>query len=213
MKTDDLVNILSTNVETVDRRLMSRTIAGAVAVGAVVALGAALIVLGGRTDVGNAGRLDFMIAKIAFAVAVAAVALFYLIRFARPASGRPGSMALVVLPFSGIVGLAAISLANAPALHWQSMFMGDEWLECLLSIPLIAIVPFALVIWAVRQAAPTDLRRTGALAGLVAGGMSAAGYALHCGADSLPFIAVWYSGTILLCTLTGAVLGPRLLRW
>ena len=37
-----------------------------------------------------------------------------------------------------------------------------------------------------RQAAPTHLRQTGALAGLVAGGLSAIGYALHCTADSLP---------------------------
>jgi hypothetical protein len=29
----------------------------------------------------------------------------------------------------------------------------------------------------------------------------------------LPFFAVWYCGTILLCTLAGAALGPRLLRW
>jgi len=122
-------------------------------------------------------------------------------------------MALVALPFVGIVGLAAISLAYAPAVHWQAMLMGNEWLECLLSIPIIAIVPFALVVWAVRQAAPTHLRRAGALAGLVAGGLSATGYALHCTADSLPFVAIWYSGTIMLCTLAGAVLGPRLLRW
>jgi hypothetical protein len=81
------------------------------------------------------------------------------------------------------------------------------------SVPVIAIVPFALVIWAVRQAAPTHLRRAGALAGLVSGGLSAAGYALHCTDDSLPFVAVWYGSTILLCTLAGAVLGPRLLRW
>jgi len=29
----------------------------------------------------------------------------------------------------------------------------------------------------------------------------------------LPFIAVWYGGTIVLCTLAGATLGKRLLRW
>jgi hypothetical protein len=213
MKTDDLIDILSTNIEAVDRRLMSRTIAGAVAVSAVVALGGALIMLGSRTDAWRAEALGFMFSKLTFAVTVAALAFFYLIRFARPARGQRGSMALVALPFVGIVGLAAISLAYAPAMHWQTMFMDDEWLECLLSIPIIAIVPFALVVWAVRQAAPTDLRRAGALAGLVAGGLSAAGYGLHCTADSLPFVAVWYSGTILLCTLVGAVLGPRLLRW
>jgi hypothetical protein len=67
--------------------------------------------------------------------------------------------------------------------------------------------------WAVRQAAPTDLRRAGAFAGLVAGGVSALAYALHCTDDSIPFIAVWYGGTIALCTLAGAITGPKLLRW
>ena len=58
-----------------------------------------------------------------------------------------------------------------------------------------------------------NLVRAGAFAGLIAGGVSAMGYALHCTDDSLPFIAVWYGGTIVLCTLAGAALGPRLLRW
>lgn len=93
------------------------------------------------------------------------------------------------------------------------MVTGLALLECLLSIPTIAIVPFALTMWAVRQAAPTDLRRAGAFAGLVASGISAVAYALHCTDDSLPFVALWYGGTIVVCTLAGAALGPRLLRW
>jgi hypothetical protein len=112
-----------------------------------------------------------------------------------------------------IVALALVSLGSAPVSHWDRMVAGDEWLECLVSIPIIAIVPFALTIWAVRQAAPTDLHRAGAFAGLVAGGISAVAYALHCTDDSLPFVAVWYGGTIVVCTLAGAALGPRLLRW
>jgi hypothetical protein len=93
------------------------------------------------------------------------------------------------------------------------MIVGDQWLECLISIPIIAIVPFTISMWVVRRAAPTDLARAGAFAGLAAGGMSAMAYALHCTDDSLPFIAVWYGGTIVLCILAGAILGPRLLRW
>ncbi|TAJ81802.1 DUF1109 domain-containing protein [Reyranella sp.] len=213
MKTGDLINMLTTNIEAVDHRQVSRTLAAAVAGGAVIALGAALIMLGGRSNIRSDEALAFLIVKLTFAVAVTLLASVYLTRLVRPGVHWRGWMALVGVPFAGIVGLAAISLANAPALHWQAMFMGDEWLECLLSIPIIAIIPFALVIWAVRQAAPTNLRRAGALAGVVAGGLSAAGYALHCTADSLPFVAVWYGGTIMLCTLGGAVLGPRLLRW
>lgn len=213
MKTDDLIAMLSTNFEAVDQRQVLRTLVRAVAIGAMVALGAALIVLGGRTDIQSGQAPAFLATKLFFAAAVTVPAFFYLTRLARSGERRRGWMALVALPFVGIAGLASISLTQAPALHWQTMLMGDEWLECLLSIPIIAIVPFALVVWAVRQAAPTNLRRTGALAGLVAGGLSAAGYALHCTADSLPFVAIWYSGTILLCTLAGAALGPRLLRW
>jgi len=43
--------------------------------------------------------------------------------------------------------------------------------------------------------------------------MSATGYALHCVDDTVPFVALWYGGTIALCTVAGAALGPRLLRW
>lgn len=85
--------------------------------------------------------------------------------------------------------------------------------ELRVAIPVIAVVPFALAVAAMRQAAPTNFRQAGALVGLLAGGLSAAGYALHCTADSLPFVAPWYGGTILLCMLAGALLGPRLLRW
>lgn len=91
--------------------------------------------------------------------------------------------------------------------------MGDEWIECIISIPVIAIVPFAFVIAAVRTAAPTNLVRTGAFTGLASGGISAMAYSLHCTDDSLPFVAIWYGGTIVLCTVAGAAFGPRLLRW
>jgi hypothetical protein len=122
-------------------------------------------------------------------------------------------MTFVAAPFVATVLLAAISLAFAPISHWDSMIVGDRWLECLLSIPVIAIVPFAVIIWALRRMAPTDLVRAGALGGLVAGAISATGYALHCSDDSLPFVALWYGGTIAICTAAGALLGPRLLRW
>jgi hypothetical protein len=144
---------------------------------------------------------------------IVGLALVYLTRLARPGGERKTPSFLVAIPFLVIVVLAGISLALAPSSHWDKMIVGNEWLECLISIPIIAIVPFAISIWAVRRAAPTNLARAGAFAGLAAGGVSAMAYALHCTDDSLPFVAVWYGGTIVLCTLAGAALGPRLLRW
>jgi hypothetical protein len=213
MKTDDLVALLSTNPEPVDRRLVARTLYVALAAGAIVSLGLALVGLGVRSDLMTARALTFLVVKLSFAVGIVILALIYLTRLARPGGERRTSSMLVAMPFLVIVVVAAISLGFAPSSHWDKMIVGDQWLECLVSIPIIAIVPFAISIWAVRQAAPTNLARTGAVAGLIAGGVSAIAYALHCTDDSLPFVAVWYGGTIVLCTLAGAILGPRLLRW
>jgi hypothetical protein len=213
MKTDDLVTLLSTNPEPVDRSSVVRTLFVALAAGTIVAVGVVLIGLGVRSDFMTARAFIFLTVKLCFAVGVVGLALVYLTRLARPGGERAAPSFLVAMPFLVIVLLAAISLGFAPSSHWSKMIVGDEWLECVLSVPIIAIVPFAIAIWAVRRTAPTDLSRTGAFAGLIAGGVSAMAYALHCTDDSLPFVAVWYGGTIVLCTLAGAALGPRLLRW
>ena len=214
MKTDDLVALLSTNLEPVDRNAVVRTLYVAIAAGSIVAFGVAVVGLGFRADLMTTRALMFLAIKLAFAIGIVGLALLYLTRLARPGGERKISPALLVaMPFLTIMVLAGISLGSAPQSHWERMIVGDEWLECLLSIPIIAIVPFAISIWAVRKGAPTNLSRAGAFAGLIAGGVSAMAYALHCTDDSLPFIAVWYGGTIVLCTLAGAALGPRLLRW
>jgi hypothetical protein len=213
MKTEDLVAALSTRIEPVDHRLVSRTMGIAILAAAGVTLGLMLIGPGIRADQMTARALTFLVLKLAFAVATVGVSSIYLMRLARPGGERRTSSIRIMMPFAAIVLLAAISLGLAPSSHWDEMVMGDQWLECLLSIPIIAIVPFAIIVAAMRKAAPTNLERTGALAGLIAGGVSAMGYALHCTDDSLPFVAIWYGGTILLCTFAGAALGPRLLRW
>ena len=213
MKTDDLVAMLSTNVEPIGRGLVVRTISIAVAAAAALALCFMLVGLGVRADLMATRATVFLLLKVAFALAVVGVAMRYLTRLARPGAERGISPLAIAMPFAAIALLGAINLGMAPSSHWNRMILGDEWLECVLSIPVIAVVPFAVTIFAVRRAAPTNLVRTGAVAGLVAGGISAMAYALHCTADSLPFVAVWYGGTIVLCTLAGAALGPRLLRW
>ena len=213
MKTDDLISMLSTNVERVDPRQVVRTFGLAVLVGGAAALAAVLLALGMRPDLKAPSAVTHLPLKLAFTMGTLLLTWIVLTTLARPGGEQRAPIALVALPFIVIMLLAALSLASAPSSHWNTMIVGDNWLECLLSIPIIAIVPFAAIVWAVRQTAPTDLVRAGALAGLAAGGVSATAYALHCTDDSLPFVAVWYGGTIALCTLAGATLGPRLLRW
>ena|SRR5436190_3290466 len=213
MNTDDLVAMLSTNIEPIGRERVGRTISAAIVVGAAIAFGIMLAALGVRADLTTTHAMLFLLLKLVFALAVVGVAIRYLMRLARPGGERGISPFVIAVPFAAIAILGMISLGGAPSTYWNRMVVGDEWLECLLSIPIIAIVPFAVAIFAMRSAAPTNLVRSGAVAGLVAGGVSAMAYAFHCTDDSLPFVAVWYGGTIVLCTLAGAALGPRLLRW
>jgi len=213
MKTDDLIAMLGTNVEPVDRRYVLRVVGAAVAVGTLVAATAILLAFGFRADLTTTRAFIFLFSKLAFTMVTVVLTAIMLTKLARPGGERRISIVWVAFPFVAILLLAAVNLAFAPSAHWERMIVGDQWLECLLSIPIIAIAPFALITWAVRRMAPTDLRRTGALVGLAAGSISAAAYALHCVDDSLPFVALWYGGTIVLCTLAGVVLGPRLLRW
>lgn len=213
MRTEHLIDILSTNVEPVDRHKVTRSILVAIGLGAAAVVMLVVVMFGARPDYGHSEAHLYLAAKLVFSLTVVALSAVYLGRLARPGGERRVSLVVIALPFIGIVALAATVLSMAPPSHWDDAVMGDRWLECLVSIPLIAVVPFAATMWAVRQHMPTDLRRAGALAGLVAGGLSATGYALHCMDDSVPFVAVWYGATIILCGATGALLGPKLLRW
>ena len=213
MKTEELIDLLSTNIEPVDTRKVVRTLQIAIVAGLVLAFLTCIVTLGIRPDLDNAGVFGFLLVKMGFGVVVTVLGWHLLLKHARPGGENHSRIFLAAVPFAALMALAAVNLISVPASHWGHMIMGERWLGCLLSIPIIAVVPFAVITWAVRMAAPTNLLRTGALAGLVAGGISAAAYALHCPDDSWPFVALWYGGTIVLCTLAGAALGPRLLHW
>lgn len=213
MKTDELITMLSANVEPVDSRRVVRTVGAAVAIGAAAVVATVLFALGLRTNFIQASALWPLLLKLVFASAILAPALIFLSRLVRPGGEKRTPVLLVILPFVVIMLIAAASLTIAPRSHWNAMVIGDQWLECLISIPLIAVAPFAALVWAVRRMAPTDLARTGAVVGLIAGCLSAVGYALHCTDDFAPFVALWYGGTIALCAFAGWKLGPRLLRW
>jgi hypothetical protein len=213
MKTDELIEMLSTNVEPVDHRHLARSIHLAVVAGLAAALSIVLLVLGPRAGLSSESGLIPALLKIAVTAIILIPASIYLVRLARPGGEHTTPRAFIALAFVAVMALAALGLTFPPSSHWKGAILSDEWLECLISIPLIAIVPFAVIILVVRQMAPTDLARTGAFVGLVAGCVSAIGYALHCAGDTVPFFVLWYGGTIEVCAFVGWKLGPKLLRW
>jgi hypothetical protein len=211
MNTGQLIDLLSASVEPVKGRQMARTLASALAIGSVAALCVMLGTVSLRPDLASGTALAFTTLKFVFAVGVIAVGLRALSRLVRP--GREARLRVVLIPFLAIAIAATAALALWPSTGWPRMIVGPGWITCLYCIPLFAVPPFALLMWALRKGAPTNLVATGAMAGLVAGAIGAAAYAFHCADDALPFIALWYSVSIALCALIGASLGARFLRW
>jgi hypothetical protein len=93
------------------------------------------------------------------------------------------------------------------------MLMGHSAMLCPWRILVIGLPILAGAVWAVRGLAPTRLGLAGLAAGVAAGGLGAAIYALACNETSAPFLAVWYTLGIAALTGLGALFGSRLLRW
>ena len=213
MKTERLIDLLSTNLEPTKSKEIGRMLAWAVAIGAIAAFGMMLATVGLRTKAGGGFQGPFLALKLLFMMSVIGLGVALLARLLRPGQNTRRLFAIVFLPFLALGLACLIALALAQRNAWGPMILRTQWVMCLYCIPLFATVPFALLIWALRKGAPTNLRRTGAIAGLVAGGLGAVAYAFHCPDDSVPFIAIWYGAMVGLCALIGAALGPRLLRW
>ena len=209
MKTDELINMLGTNLEPVKGGDLRNTLMIALAVGAALASCLMLAIFG----VPAGGVVGLKILTLAFALGLVVAGARFLIGSARPV--EPGRKPLIVIGvlFCALILAGGTALVLAHPAAWSGMIFGSQWVACLVCIPLFAAAPFASLIWALRKGAPTNLMRTGAIAGLVAGALGAAVFAFHHPGGAIPFIALWYGGSILLCAVVGAILGSRLLRW
>ena len=109
--------------------------------------------------------------------------------------------------------LSVPELMVVPPDLWMPRLIGHNMRFCTTMIPLFALGPLVLLLWAFRRGAPDNPARAGAVAGLIAGGIGAAFYAAHCFDDSPLFVATWYTLAIGVVTGLGALLGSRFLRW
>jgi len=213
MKTDELIAALAAGAEPVDsraprQRLLRATVAGA-AVGAPLMIG----VLGLNPQLGQVAQWPMFWIKVAFAVAVAAAAFAVVLRLAKPGVPARRAAGVLAMPFAAIWLLAAAALLTSAPGEREALVLGSTWRVCPLNIGMLSLPALALSLWALRGLAPTRLRLAGAAAGLLAGGLGAAVYTLHCPEMAAPFIGTWYVLGMMVPTALGAALGPRMLRW
>lgn len=208
MKADD--GRSNARLDQVDSAKTTLKVSAAPLVGAAISLGFLAYVLGIRPDLQDGDIMFFVLARLLFGLSVVALSTVFLDRLSRAGSGFRSTLAFTALPFFGVMVLAVVGMAADP--NWVEMVTGDQWRSCALAVPIITIVPFVVIMGAVRLAAPVNPTQAGAVAGLAASAVSVITFTLHCTVDPAPLVALWFGGTGILCMISGASLGPRLLR-
>ena len=213
MKTDELVALLARDVTPVKRAALPMSLFLLALVGAVVAFAMMVPWLGIRPDLAEAmtGPTYWMKTLYTLGVGVAGFALAE--RLSRPgAKGRIG-WALAGFFAIAIAAIAVTQLVSTPPDQLRAALMGSSWDKCPWRILVLSLPGLAVILWTMRRFAPTRPAVAGAAAGLLAGGLAATVYGLHCQEIAAPFVALWYSLGMILSASVGALIGSRLLRW
>ncbi len=180
---------------------------------AAAAAGVSFLAFAGvRTDLMASGFAPTM-TKAALGLSLAAVSIVGAFRLSRPeVKTAPAAKGLIAIAV--ILGLVIATDFWSQGLDaWRMRLFGKSVLPCLTLIPLLAALPLAASLAALRRGATTKPAAAGALAGLASAGLAIVAYGLFCTEDSPMFIATWYSLAALVAGLAGAALGRLLLRW
>lgn len=213
MKTDDLIETLVQDAASRPRLSPVRRVLGATLLGALAAATLFVFALGVRSDLSSAFETWRFAFKFVLALVCIACAWQTCLELARPEVRLTDVVAWIAVTPALLAVAVLYELAIIPPAHWYERATGLYASTCLSAIPLLSIVPLMALLIALRAGAPRSPATTGAVAGLLAGSLSAALYATHCPDDSPLFVALWYTLAVGLVTLAGGLAGHRVLRW
>jgi len=211
LKTDELIAALAQDRQRTapPGRLIARTLPLALLVAAVLLLSTA----GPRADLLDVLSAPRFLYKFVLTLSLAVPALVLLPKVATPVPNAGAwQRALWLAPLVLLIGVV-LELLVLPGASWLPSAIGHNARWCLTMVPLLAAVPLAACLYCLRQAAPANPARAGAVAGLASGALAATVYAVHCTDDSPLFVALWYTLGVLFVSGVGAWLAARLARW
>ncbi len=212
MDTNELIKAL-----TADGRLPAAPHARVwwIATGLSIALAAAVVLatLSPRPDIATAVENPRFLFKVVFAIALAACAFGSVRALSRPSGNWRKAMPCLAAAPALLATAVVVELALLPAKTWPTRVVGANGPACLTAIFLIGLGPLAIILAALRHGAPTNSAIAGAVAGLLAGGIAATLYVIHCTDDSPLFVATWYTIAIAALAILGAAVSHRFVRW
>jgi hypothetical protein len=212
MDTNELIEALAS-----DARRSAASLAsvwwGAVVLAIILAAAAFLATLGPRADIAAAAQTARFLFKLVVTVALAASAFGLARALSRPGETWRKAMPFLALAPALIIMAVVVELVVLPPETWSARMIGTNNLICLTYVMLIGIGPLGIFLLAFRHGATTRPALSGAVAGLLAGGIAATLYAAHCTDDSPLFVATWYTIAIGLLALVGSAVAHRFARW
>jgi hypothetical protein len=212
MKTDELIALLSHDLEPARRGMVLRWLLLGLISGMAVSALAMMTMLGPRPDLHAAMRNGAFWMKFCYTLALAVLGFVIVQRQARAGADSRAPIVALAAPVVALTVLAGMALA-APTANSAKLVMGETWMVCPWLIVSLSLPVFAGLFLALRRLAPTRLTMAGAAAGLVAGASAATLYGFHCPEMAAPFILIWYTLGIAAAAGLGAVLGRWMLAW
>ena len=213
MHTDDLIRSLASDITSVALHSVARRVAIGLVVGAAATMSMVVFVLGVRPDLAIAVHGVAFWTKWIYTASLGVGGILATSHLARPDAPRSRAYWLLLVPFIVLAVIAYSELLHAPHDQWLDIWLGRSWHVCSTLVLLFSVPIFIGLLWSFRRFAPTNLRATGAAAGLASSACAATLYCLHCPEASASFVLTWYTLGIGSATAIGALLGPRLLRW
>lgn len=211
MRTDDLIAALAADsrTEPPPRALLWPLLVLALAVAVLVVR----LVLGFREDLLASLGDPVSVMRFVLTGALGILGVRLVLVLARPEGRSLARVWPLAVPAAVAAGLLVWAYVSTPAEGRQMALVGKTIETCLVMIPLLSILPVAVLLIGLRRGATTSPALAGFAAGLGGSGLAAMTYAMHCTEDSPLFFVTWYGLAIGGVTLVSTLIGSRLLRW
>lgn len=213
MKTEDLIAMLARQPDALPDTRPARDALLAGLVGLCAAFVLMSLLLGPRPDLALALATPLFWQKIGTLAALVAVAGIVAYRAGLPGRALRNTERLRWAVPAWLAAATAVTLLAAPEGGRLALFHSPTILTCLTMVPLLAVLPAAAMVLALRRAAPTEPARAARAVGWMAGAIGAFAYAFHCQADQPGYVLLWYGLAIGLSVVISQAIATRWLRW
>lgn len=211
MKTNDLIDLLSTQAGPAPQLHLAKRFTWAGLLGGAAAALMAVGAMGFIPAEMLSETAPWL--KLVYAVLLTLAAAMLMTKLGRPGANVWHAGVAVFLIVALMVGVGALAYLMLDPAERAASLMGHSWQVCAIAILVLSTPVMLGSFWVMKGLAPVHQAKAGAACGLFAGAVAAMAYSLACTESATPFIALWYTAGISLASATGALLGPRLLRW